>query len=34
MQGPVEPGEIDTLREKAEEVLQEEAFLGERKGPG
>jgi YkoY family integral membrane protein len=34
MQGPVEPGEIDTLREKAEEVLKEEAYLGERKGPG
>ena len=34
MQGPVDPGEVDTLREKAEEVLQEEAFLGERKGPG
>jgi YkoY family integral membrane protein len=34
MQGPVDPGEVDSLREKAEEALKEEAFLGERKGPG
>ena len=34
MRGPVDPGDVDTLRQEAEEVLQEEALLGQRKGRG
>ena len=33
IQGPVEPGgEVDTLKEKAEEILKEESFMGEKVG--
>ena len=34
MQGPVAPTDVDTLKEKAEEILKEEAYVGERKGRG
>jgi len=34
MQGPVAPADVDTLKEKAEEILKEEAYVGERKGRG
>lgn len=34
MQGPVAATEVDTLREQAEGVLKDEAYVGERKGRG